>query len=91
LAGKMLQDVRWRLVVPVGLGIAVLTFLLAYLIDFLWSQGQILFGLPIPFDSFMRFPRFMGTYAIPALHFLLTFLGAAWIARRTGEGKVHRA
>ncbi len=88
--GKMTSGVRWRWVLAVGVGVAVLAFLLMYLTVMLYatalsvlSRGELdRAALDAALD---RFADFMVAWGLPGLYLLLMVSGAAWLARRTLE------
>src|SRR5918997_1366463 len=88
---KMLSGVRWRGVLAVGAGVAVLAFALMYLTVNLYaaflsvsSQGN------VDHAALERFALFMAVLGLPFLY-LLTMVGAAaWLARKTVEASVSR-
>jgi signal transduction histidine kinase len=81
---KMLSGVRWRWVLVVGAGVAVLAFVLMYLTVNLYA-AFLSVSLPGNADdaALDRFADFMAVLGLPFLYLLAMVGAAAWLARKT--------
>jgi signal transduction histidine kinase len=83
-----ISGVWWRWVIPIGIGVAVLTYMLApvliaaYLFVLSMLTGSVIESDSAQLDSLGRITAVWG---LPVLNFMLTVPAAAWVARKAGS------
>lgn len=93
MTNDAITDTRWRWVLLAGTAVAVLTYLLMYLVVTTYvASVSILTPGQLDADAtrLARFTSFVGDWGMSILHLSLTFGAAYWLARRSDGAEILR-
>ena len=93
-AGSMIGCLRWRLILPAGMVVSLLTYGLMFFIITTYADSMTFaaeytqWGPWDPHATIQHFGKMMGEFGMPILHLLLTVSAAMWVGHRIGANAI---